>query len=113
MLVKGPQCMENFPFLKQKAPVMSSASPALQFGVSQQKGAICSASRSCAGAEACSPHSVSMFYLEFLTHSRCLLGSFLLVSRGKRVVWAFAFIFLAFKYFSSLGCCALFCGLYS
>lgn len=105
--------MENFPFLKQKAPVMSSASPALQFGVSQQKGAICSASRSCAGAEACSPHSVSMFYLEFLTHSRCLLGSFLLVSRGKRVVWAFAFIFLAFKYFSSLGCCALFCGLYS
>lgn len=94
---------------------MSLACPALQFGaVSQQKGAMCSASRSCAGAEACSPHSVSMFYLEFLTHLHCLLGSLLLVSQGKRVVWAFAFIFLAFKYFSSpLGCCAVSCGLYS
>lgn len=88
---------------------MSLASPALHFGAeSHQEGAVCSASRSCAGAEACSPHSLSMFYLEFLTRSHCLLGSLLLVSQGKRMVWAFAFIFLAFKYFSyPLGCCAL------
>lgn len=47
---------------------MSSASPAVQFGtISQQKGTACSASRSCAGAEACSPHSMSMFFLEFDT----------------------------------------------
>lgn len=98
-----------FSLFKVKIPVMSWAFPALQFGaVSQQKGAMCSDSKSCAGAEACSPHSVSMLYLEFLTHLHCLLGGLLPVSQGKRVVWAFAFIFLAFKYFSSpLGCSVL------
>lgn len=72
-------------FKVKKKKVVSLTSPALQFGaVSQQKGAVCSASRICAGAEACSPHSVSMFYLELLPH--CLLGSLCLVSQGKRVV---------------------------
>lgn len=56
---------------------MSSASPlALQLGaVGLQKGAVCSASRICPGANAYSSWLVSVFYLELQTNS-LLIGRF-------------------------------------